>query len=331
MNTNKNIAVIGLGNIAIRHRRNLKLLYPSCKITAVSSSGRSPTEAVSDADIIVRNFTDINMDKLDFAIIASPASFHKLHAVELIKNKIPVFIEKPITTSLEDANTLLQFAKDCKVPISVGYCLRYMPSFIKMKELISADFIGPVYNAFITVGQYLPDWRPLQDFKNSVSAKKILGGGALLELSHDIDYASLLLGPMSVEYATLRNTKELDLEVEEIADIILKNKSGVICSIHLDFLQKQVQRKCSIMGEKGRLDFDLLENTIHFHHTKGTDLIYNGVGWDKNTMYIDMISDFVRSIKEKRNDFVNAEQSIITLKLINDIRCLSEKPSGEIK
>mgnify|MGYP003644458901 CR=1 FL=1 len=331
MITIENVAVIGLGNIAIRHRRNLKLLYPSCKIIAVSSSGRSPTEPVSDADIVVSGFADLNVDKLDFAIVASPASFHKSHAVELIKRKIPVFIEKPIATSVEDANALLQLAKDYKVPITVGYCLRYMPSFLKMKELISANFIGPIYNAFITVGQYLPDWRPLQDFKNTVSARKTLGGGALLELSHDIDYASLLLGPMSVEYAALRNTKELDLEVEEIADIMLRNKFDVICSIHLDFLQKQAQRKCSILGGKGRLDFDLLENTIHFHHGKGTDLIFNGVGWDRNAMYINMIIDFVKLIEEKRNDFVSAEQSIATLKLINDIRCLSEKPSEGIK
>ena len=101
------IAVIGLGNIANRHRRNLKILYPNAKIIVMSASGRVPAEEISDSDIVVATIEEILAAEVDFAIVASPATFHALHTVPLLQAKVPVLIEKPITASDEDANAII--------------------------------------------------------------------------------------------------------------------------------------------------------------------------------------------------------------------------------
>ena len=60
----------------------------------------------------------------------------------------------------------------------------------------------------------------------------------LLELSHEIDYIQWLIGSMKVHYAQLRSSSELNLEVEELADIVLVSQTGTVCNVHLDLLQK---------------------------------------------------------------------------------------------
>ena len=141
-------------------------------------------------------------------------------------------------------------------------------------------------NVSVCAGQFLPDWRSLKNFKNSVSAKKNLGGGVLLELSHEIDYIQWLLGPVKVHYAKLRSSSELNLEVEEIADAVLVSNTGTICNMHLDFLQKKVTRTCSFIGEKGKLDWDLLTNTITLYTKYETVCLFDKPNWDSNDMYI---------------------------------------------
>ena len=315
-----NFAVIGLGNISKRHRSNLKLAYPNAKVFAMSASGRRPVNKVENADEIISSLKMLIDEKPLFTIIASPATLHSSHAIPLIEAGIPVLIEKPLTASTSEAIDLLDVSKLHKTPIAVGYCLRYLSSAVFMKQLLDDKVIGYVYNASVNIGQYLPQWRPTSDYKESVSANASLGGGALLELSHELDYLQWLLGDMDFHYAHLRNSPELQLEVEEIADIILISKTGCLCNIHLDFLQKQVQRKCSFTGSTGRLDWDLLRNTITLHTVDGDQILFSQPEWDKNNMYIDMLDDFNSLIDNKKNKCPTLLQAYKTISLITEIK-----------
>ncbi len=314
------VGVVGLGNISKRHRSNLKLLYPGVFIVALSASGRIPTENINDADKIVLNINELIECNPDFVLIASPAPLHFVHAESLIKSNIPVLIEKPVTANYADAIQLQRVAGEYDATLTVGYCLRYLPSTLKMKELIDSNFLGPIYNCFINIGQYLPDWRESKDYKTSVSASKNLGGGVLLELSHELDYAQWLLGSLKLESAILRNSNELDVDVEELADIVFTNAKGTICNVHLDFIQKAPQRMCSFIGLKGRLDWDLLLNTINYVSPAGEEILYSALGWDKNNMYLNMLHDFNDLLDGKPNKCVGVVQAVESIKLIDEIK-----------
>lgn len=319
------MAVIGLGNIATRHRRNLKQLYPDATLYAMSSSGREPTEIVTDCDVIVAGLEELIVMPVELVIVASPAPFHAMHAIPLIEAGIPTLIEKPVTADIKDIVELQKAISGSKTPVAIGYCLRYLPSAIKVKELLEKKHLGTLYNASIQIGQYLPDWRPSKDYRESVSASKHLGGGALLELSHELDYAQWLLGSFTVEHAILRSSEELALDVEDISDIILRSDNNVITYMHLDFIQRSVQRNCSFIGSKGRLDWDLINNSVTFYGAYGSEVIYSDPEWDKNKMYMGMIEDFVEMIKGRPHQCVQVEDAAKTIQLIDMIKVKNKK------
>jgi hypothetical protein len=317
----KIIGIIGLGNISERHRKNLKLLYPDCELIVMSSSGKIKDLPIENCDLEVKNIECLIEKKPHFVLIASPASHHFLHASELLLSNIPVLIEKPITSSYKDAKKLKRIIETRNVPAAVGYCLRYLPSADVVKNLLESGAIGNIYNVCAMVGQFLPEWRPAINYKDSVSARKDLGGGVLLELSHELDYIRWFLGPLKLEYAQLRNSEELNLEVEEIADIVLTNKKGTLCNIHLDFLQKQAQRFCSFTGSKGRLDWNLLENNVVLYTKNETKIVYSDTDWDKNQMYIKLVEDFYAVCFSKKNyDSHKIDDAVETLGLIDEIK-----------
>ena len=198
-----------------------------------------------------------------------------------------------------------------------------MSSSIKMKKLLKQDILGNIYNVFVTAGQYLPDWRPSIRYEKTVSAKQDLGGGVLLELSHEIDYIQWLLGPLKIHYAQLRNSSELNLEVEEIADLVLTTNRGVVCNIHLDFLQKNAIRTCSFVGNKGRIDWNLLANKIQLHTKEKEQCLFFETNSDSNKMYLELIKNFLNLISGRPNSCVDLEQATGTIELIDNIKKIS--------
>lgn len=110
------LAVIGLGNISFRHRKNLKLLYPESKVIALSARGKVLTELPDSADLIVSEVAELIRLKPYFVIVASPASMHLQHAKELIQAGIPCLIEKPLCINFREAESLLKVSQEELTP-----------------------------------------------------------------------------------------------------------------------------------------------------------------------------------------------------------------------
>lgn len=285
------VAVVGMGSIAKRHLANLRHLHPNAKLYAVSASGNNTT-APENVDAV------LSLDQLiccapDYVIIASPAPYHVEIAQKLLANDIAVLIEKPLAHNLNTCLSLQAFCQDyAHNAVAVGYCLRFLPSAQVVKDYLDQGLLGTLYNVYANVGQYLPSWRTDKNYKDSVSASKTLGGGALLELSHELDYLHWLLGDLTVHHSWLRTTDELGLAVEDIANMVLLSEKNVYVSVHLDFIQKATQRNCEFIGQYGRLVWDLLGNTVTLYHATGKDILYAEPEYNKNGMYLAMITAF---------------------------------------
>lgn len=316
----KKISVVGLGSIGRRHLANIKILHPDARVLAVSSSGVLPDAPVAHADQLSVDIQAAIDFKPDFAIVASPATYHFQHAKQFMAANIPVLIEKPITADLNEANQLISLTNQSDVPVSVGYCLRYLPAMSHVKKLLQDMRIGNIYNIFVHVGQFLPLWRQNKDYRLSVSASKKLGGGVLLELSHELDYLQWLVGELDFSYGILRNTKKLNLEVEEIADLMLTTTCGKVCHVHLDFVQKNTQRYCCFIGENGRIDWDLLKNKVSISTEKEERIVFNDPSWDRNNMYLLMLQDFIDSVEKKEKKHALLMDAQRTVELIDKIK-----------
>ena len=318
----KKFVVIGLGNISKRHRKNLKILVPDSHVFAMSASGRKASPDDLDCDGFVTSIDEVIALKPVCVIIASPSTKHLEHAQRLIKNSIPVLIEKPIAANANDARQLLHLLQSYPTPAKVGYCLRYLTSAKVLKSLIDEEKVGKIYNVIVEVGQYLPDWRPVEDYRKSVSANEKLGGGALLELSHELDYCSWLFGQVAYEYAALGSSNELGLAVEDIVTLIGRNQSGTKINIYLDFIQKSARRHCRVVGSKGVLNWDLKNNEIEFIDASTTKILYSEPSLDRNHMYLDMMRDFFYDIEHNRCSYDDIASSV---ELIESIELVKQK------
>jgi len=318
--------VMGLGNIAGRHRRNLKMMHPKGHVISISASGRIPESMPDDCDFFVESIDDAIKMNPRFAVIASPSPMHLDHSLQFLKANIPVLVEKPLTAEYEDGLKLAAAADTYGTPVAVAYCLRFMPSALKIKQLLQTNIIGTIFNINIIAGEFLPNWRASKDYKDSVSVSKHLGGGVLLELSHELDYARWLLGDLSVEFSSLNNSKTLNLEVEEVADILLTNAAGLRCYVHLDFLQSPAYRVATFIGEKGRLEWDLATNTVKLITISGEEMMYSDDDWERNQMYVDMLNQFDGYIHGKPlGALATIEDGVAVVGLVGKIKSLSNK------
>lgn len=316
----KRTAVIGLGSIAKRHRKNLKLLFPKGQVYAMSASGRVPNEDVCSCDFVASNIKELIDSNVEMVIIASPAPFHAIHAITLIKAGIPVIIEKPLASHSKGAQEIRDAQKLYSTPVCVGYCLRYLPSAKVMKRSLESKIIGDPFHCSIEVGQYLPDWRQGQDIRKTVSANQELGGGALLELSHELDYANWLFGDLKLEHANLRSSQDLGLSVEDCVDIVVSAERNLIVNMHLDFLQQRPHRKCRVVGSSGAIEWDLLKNEVVVMKKDQDEIIYSESTWDKNQMYINLITDFIKLIGQEESSSVTINEAAKTVVLIDSIK-----------
>jgi len=316
------IVLVGLGSIGKRHLRNMAELWPSASLFVVSASQRNFTlEELSGCQCQQLSLEQAVLAKPDFAVIASPAHLHLQHAAFFRHAGIPVMIEKPVSHQLLQAEEFINSSAPDYL-CSLGYCLRYLPSALVVRSLLSDGRLGRIYSVYSSVGQHLSQWRKNTDYRNSVSAKSQLGGGVLLELSHELDYLLWLFGPQTVQFCQLSRS-ELKLDVEERADLLLTGQGELVCHLHLDFVQQVPQRSCLIIGQTGRIEWSLLDNSVCLVTASGRELIYHQPDWDKNQMYILMLQDFAAAVEQKGEAPVPLNAGVEVLRLIEQAKKLA--------
>ena len=318
--TIKEIAVIGFGSISNRHRMNLRTLFPDALIVGLSSTGREPLESPSNLDITLPNVQALLDRKPYFVIVASPATMHFQHSAPLIEKGVPVLIEKPLTEKGETSEFLYHLVRNSNSLVAVAYCLRYRRALHRVKQVLNNKIIGDVLNVSVDAGQYLPDWRPNVDFKNTVSARKELGGGALLELSHELDYIQFLFGELKPISAIIKSSKHLGLDVDDIVDFVCETTDDTVIAFHLDFLKREAVRRCTVSGTNGEVEWNLLTDVVTLKKAAKIETIYEDSKYDANNMYLEMLRDFERSIQVGSNGGATVEESLKTIKLIDQLK-----------
>lgn len=192
----------------------------------------------------------------DCVLVTGPASQHVAASLPFAERGIPLFIEKPLSDSLDEADKLLAACARGGAPPVVGYNLRFSRALQAVKRTLTDGVIGRVIAVRAEVGQYLPDWRPGSDYSRGVSARSELGGGVLLELSHELDYVRWLVGEVSSVCARVGRLSDLEIDVEDVAELVLGFRNGAIGSIHLDMVQRAPTRTCRLIGVDGTIVWD---------------------------------------------------------------------------
>src|SRR5207247_166630 len=139
--------------------------------------------------------------------------------------------------------------------VSMVACnMRFHPGPAQVKQLLESSAIGKPLSARIHVGSYLPRWRAGQDYRLSYSASRT-SGGAALDCIHEIDLALWYFGAAELISVASLPAHSIGLEVDGLIEILLRHESDVLTSVHLNFLQHNYHRSCSIIGSSGTISW----------------------------------------------------------------------------
>jgi predicted dehydrogenase len=320
----RRVLLCGLGSIGRRHLRLLREADPALELAALRSGlgAGGPEEA-----LLAASFAGIGEAlawQPEAAIVASPAPFHCEQACQLAAAGISLLIEKPLGTGREPAEAWrpLRDAAARRQTILVGYVLRHDPAVPVLKSWLAAGRIGTPVTVNACCGSWLPDWRPGSDYRKGVSARFDLGGGVLLELSHELDLLQALLGPLSVEAAHLSCSGLLEIDVEDLANLTLCSAAGVSVSLQLDFCTRPPTRSLRIRGSEGDILWDLMQGRLSLHDGAETVSVER-FPHQAQERYRRQLDHFLACCRGEAEPLVSLEDGLAVLELVRQARSVS--------
>ncbi len=314
-------AFFGFGSIAKRHLANLRAALPECEVLAF----RRNAERVEGVDVVATTWEEVESFAPNIAFVTSPSSCHIEQASRLPKMGVDTIIEKPLANSLRGTEGLLETASSSDVVAMLAYQFRFYDPFLRLRELLSAGAIGTLQSVRIETGMYLPDWRPHLDYRDAVSARKDLGGGVLLELSHELDYLQWLFGRPTRVSALVGRQSDLEIDVEDSAEAIMELSSGAFASVHIDMTQRVPYRGLRACGSKGSIEWNWGTHEVRLWNTESSEWrTETFADTARNSMYENQLAHFLDCVRSRRTPDVGIEDGIRALALVQAIAESSE-------
>jgi len=255
----------------------------------------------------------------EVAVVAVPNSLHVPLSLEAAKHGCHLFIEKPLSHTMEGVDELLRAVKEKNLITLVGCNMRFHPGIMRVKNLIDEGAIGKVVAARLEAGQYLPDWHPWEDYRNMYSARRELGGGVILDAIHEIDLAHWMLGEVGAVACFAGKLSHLEIDTEDTAAVLLRFANGAIGELHLDYIQRVYSRSCHIIGEEGTIlwDFNKRQVKLYSAKTGRWQTFPQNPGYDINEMYIEEMKHFLNCLEGKTKPMldINSAKRVLEIAL----------------
>ena len=348
----KKILVVGFGSIGKRHVdnllriKNVKIILctkrKDIKIKKMRKNEKSISLKLDSAGInpnrldvpfgndvkIFHSLEKCLDEKPDIGFITNETSYHTKILKKLSDEGLDLFIEKPVSDSINGLKKISQSIIKKKIISQVGCNFRFHPCIKKMKDVIEKNSIGRIISVQLEHGSFLPDYHPWEDYQSSYASQKRLGGGVILSQIHDLDYLYWIFGDVKEIFAISGKFSDLKGNTEDLASVTLRFKSNVIGHMHIDWFQRPYFRSCKIKGTKGIVYWDSDSNKVKIFNQKKNQwkTILDVKNYQKNSMYIDEIKHFIKCVKLRKKTINTIDDGIRTLEL-----SLAIKKSSNLK
>ena len=326
------VLIIGLGGIGQRHTRNLRaLLGDSVEIIAyrvrrlthvvTPTMGADQERNVEDVYNIstFHSLDEALAEKPDIAYVCNPSSLHVAVTRACLIAGCDIFLEKPLADSLEGTAELVVLAREHKRIAMVGYQLRFHPCVIRLTEIVRSGVLGNLLGVRATIGEYLPNWHPYEDYRIMYASRAELGGGVVLTQIHELDFLYSIFGTPTRIYSVGGHWSDLEIDVEDTASSLMEIPfDGRILPIqlHTDYLQSPPNRQCEVIGDRGRVVMDLQAQTVTtYTRNNPTPEIFRIDNFDRNNLFLDQARHFLHCVKTREKPVVDIADGIQSLRM----------------
>lgn len=312
--------VAGYGSIGRRHLRNLIELGQNDIVLLRSHKSTLPEDEIKD--IPVETTVEAALShRPDGVIIANPTALHLDAAIPAAEAGCAVFMEKPVSDSFKRLPELRKALEKNGGRFQMGFQFRFHPGLNKAKELMASGKIGRPLSFRAEWGEYLPGWHPWEDYRKSYSARRDLGGGVLLTLSHPLDYIRFLFGDPQWIWGLNTKISELELDVDDIAEIGLQMADGTAGSVHLDYYSRPTANLLTVNGSEGSLVCNNLDGIVKISAPDGQTEVYEPQPpYDRNDMFLNEMRRFIAVTEGSAEPSCTLEDGIAAQRMVDLVR-----------
>jgi predicted dehydrogenase len=271
--------LIGYGSIGARHAEIIRDMNDD--VIVLTKNQQCPFTKVNTEKELLEH-------KVERLIIANETGLHweSYEKIRSVNKTLPILIEKPLFHQYknlpDDPNTF------------VAYCLRFHPLVKEAKKLLAHE---ESISAHYYVGQHLSTWRKERDYRETYSAKKILGGGVMRDLSHELDLAQYLHGSLTVKYCESAKLSNLEIDTDDTFSGIFSSPLCPLVTVQMNYIDRLPQRFFTILSNEKTYRFDFIKGEI------SVNAQVFSLSSEKNGMYSDMLLSFKRLDTEILTDF----------------------------
>jgi len=251
-------AVIGAGKMGSFHANILKSL-PGVKLCALVT--KTPTSArIKEKEYKIPVYTSLlklfSKHELDFVVISSPTIYHKTHAIKALENNCHVLIEKPIAVSTAEAEDIIEVEKRVNKKVMIGHIERFNPLIKRAKKLIEKKVLGSII---------------LYEAERSGTMPKSPKTDVLIDRGiHDFDLFNFLIHERLGKIDCLMQRK-LNRKYDDFAQVRGESVNGTIFNYQTDWLRKDESRETIIIGDKGELKINFMNNKLSIFNDKNPE------------------------------------------------------------
>jgi predicted dehydrogenase len=324
---------VGLGGVGQRHLRNVRALLGDAVSVDAYRVRRERTllddqlQVVPDGDVERRYAVEVHSEldralerRPDVVFVTNPSSLHVPVALRAAEAGAHLFIEKPLSHTLDDVERLAR-TLDARGSFGfVAYQLRRHPGFRRLQQRLSERAIGPLLSVRAEVGEYLPGFHPYEDYRRMYASRRELGGGVTLSQIHEIDLLYALFGLPARIFAMGGKVSSLEIEVDDLTSALLEFRQSdgrsLVVELHQDFFQRPSSRSLRVVGELGRIEWSLSERSFSRWDARGERVEHEDYGsFPRNQAFLDELSYFFACITERSAPDVDVRAGAASLKV----------------
>jgi len=255
----------------------------------------------------------------DVVFVTNPNSLHMPVALAAARAGCALFIEKPLSHSLDGVEELIDLVERKRLVCLIGYQLRFHPGFRFVQSCLDTGAIGAVLAARFEFGERLSDWHPYEDYRQMPAADRNLGGGLILSQIHDLDCAYELFGMPKRVFAIGGHLSELEIDVEDTVSVLMEHERDgrmIPVQLHQDCVRRVPSRTCDVIGDSGRILLDFNAWTVQVFDRQGRRThAHTFEGCERNHLFLEEIRHVLACLRGDEHPRVGVRDGVQSLRM----------------